>query len=64
MNARLDGREPPWMEPIDTTEGLVGLTGTVAMVRPGPAATVDDVIDAAVTGLVRARQAEATAVSS
>lgn len=44
-------------QPIETTEGPVGLTGAVSLVRPAARATLDDVIDAAIAGLVQAHRA-------
>lgn len=45
-------------EPVQTTEGLVGLTGTLALLQLGGSTTVADVIDEAIVGLVQARRLE------
>ena len=47
--------------PVPTEFGAVGLTGTLALLRPGSGATLDDLIDQAIQGLVQARQLEARA---
>ena len=47
--------------PVPTEHGAVGLTGTLALLRPADGATFDALIDQAIQGLVQARQLEALA---
>ncbi len=47
--------------PVPTEHGAVGLTGTLALLRPAEDATLDALIDQAIHGLVQARQLEALA---
>lgn len=47
--------------PVETSEGAVALTGTLALLQPGADSTFDQVIDDAIVGLVHARQLEAAA---
>ena len=44
-------------QPIETIQGTVGLTGAVAIVRPAGGSSLDDVIDAAIAGLIQAHRA-------
>jgi hypothetical protein len=50
--------------PVETEHGAVALTGTLALLQPGDGATIDEVIDQAIQGLVQARQLEADAAEA
>ena len=43
-------------QPIETAQGTVGLTGAVAVVRPAEGSSLDDMIDAAIAGLIQAHR--------